>query len=54
MSISQDEIEEALYAKRQINRDLYHAIDHIKNGDIELALNILKSELEREKKAKRK
>lgn len=54
MSICQDEIEENLYEQRQINKDLSHAIDHIKNGDIELALNLLKSALKREKKAKRK
>ncbi len=40
--------------KRKISRDLEHAIEHIQMGDLELAENILKAALEREKVATRK
>jgi len=39
---------------RQINRDLAHAIQHIENGNLEMATNILLAAIERERTAYRK
>lgn len=43
-----------MYKRRKITRELQHIIDHILNDDIELALNMLKTALDREKEAKRR
>ena len=49
---SQEENEESMY-QRKINKDLAHAIQHIQNDELGLAINILKKALERENNAKR-
>ena len=40
--------------KRQIHKGINHAIEHIKNGDYELAVNLLQEEIEKDKKNRRK
>ena len=45
--------EDKMNDKRQISKDLVHAIQHIENGDTELALNILKVAVGRERGARR-
>jgi len=49
---SQEDEEEKMY-QRKINSDLSHAIGHIENDELGLAINILKKALERENNAKR-
>jgi len=49
----QEDWEEKAYQNRQINRDIAHCIQHIKQENYELAINILKQALKREKKTKR-
>ena len=49
----QEDWEETAYAKRKINKDLAHCIQHIKAKQYEFAINILKAALKRERKSKR-
>ena len=53
MSLYSPDEEEEKILQRQINKDLAHAIGHIENDELGMAINILKKALEREKKTRR-
>ena len=40
--------------RRQVQRDIKHAIEHIENEDLGMAINLLQGTLKREIAAKRK
>lgn len=42
-----------MYEKRRNNRELHHIVEHLENGDIELALSLLKKFVEGEKERRR-
>ncbi|TSA28621.1 hypothetical protein D4R71_00520 [bacterium] len=51
--MNQEDWEKVAYKNRQVNRDIAHCIQHIKQKNYELAINILRTALKRERRAKR-